>query len=307
VIDVLDQSDINALLAAVDNGLVDQAVTVRGNGRAYDFNCLEHFSKAQLLALQTPHENFAQDFSTDISGQLHINVQVSVTRIEQITYGEFIQPLPNPSCCHLLKSDESNSSLCLQINPTIVFPIIDRLLGGNQAETLIPQRALTQIEQRMVRQWAERVAHHLSHAWSSLIPVTLRVDQFVSDPQLLRMMPLQSPVVVVVFTLKVGNHAGIMSICIPCHVIEPFVKRIAHDDLEVKVSAIPMEMRALLAQTAIKRADLLSLSVGDIITTDQSVEKDVLIQIEGKDKFIGRLVQFRGKRAVCITKSGSVP
>ena len=64
----------------------------------------------------------------------------------------------------------------------------------------------------------------------------------------------------------------------------------------------PVEMRAFLAQTTITLNDLLSLQVGDIITTDKAIERDVLIQVEGRNKFLGQVGQFRGSRSVRITR-----
>ena len=37
-------------------------------------------------------------------------------------------------------------------------------------------------------------------------------------------------------------------------------------------------------------------------TTEKDVSRDVLIQCEGKNKFLGQLGQFRGGRAVRITR-----
>jgi flagellar motor switch protein FliM len=68
------------------------------------------------------------------------------------------------------------------------------------------------------------------------------------------------------------------------------------------VSNARVEMRAFLAQTTITMSELLALQVGDVITTDKSVERDVLIQIEGKNKFLGKVGQFRGARAVSVTR-----
>jgi flagellar motor switch protein FliM len=46
----------------------------------------------------------------------------------------------------------------------------------------------------------------------------------------------------------------------------------------------------------------MSLQVGDIITTEKGIERDVLIQVEGRNKFLGQIGQFRGGRAVRITR-----
>jgi flagellar motor switch protein FliM len=243
---------------------------------------------------------------------------VNVANIEQLTYSEFIHSLPNPTCFNLLKAEQLEGQLCLEISPLIIYPIIDRLLGGSNADLFIPQRPLTQIEQRLVQRITDRATHHLSEAWSNLTPVTFKVEDFESNPQLVQIVPPNETVVVVGFELKMGNRAGTMSLCIPYNVIEPIMGVLAAQNwfsyqrkggqedhlrkLTKNVHNAPVEMRAFLGQTSISLNDLLSLQVGDVITTEKDASHDVLIQVEGKNKFLAQLGQFRGSRAVRITR-----
>jgi flagellar motor switch protein FliM len=327
--DVLDQSEVDALLAAVDTGSVgnkDAAPTVFGTGgttahvevQVYDFKRPERVSKDQMRALETLHEGFGRNFGAAISGYLRTIIEVSVSSIEQLTYSEFIHSLPNPTCFNLLKAEQLDGQLCLEISPLIIYPIIDRLLGGSNSELFIPQRPLTQIEQRLVQRITDRATHHLSEAWSNLTPVTFRAEDFESNPQLVQIVPPNETVVVVGFELKMGNRAGTMSLCIPYNVIEPIMGLLAAQNwfsyqrkggqedhvrkLTKNVSNAPVQMRAFLAQTKIKLNDLVMLQVGDYITTDKECGKDVIIQVEGKNKFMGQIGQYRGGRAVRITK-----
>jgi flagellar motor switch protein FliM len=51
---------------------------------------------------------------------------VTVAHIEQLTYSEFIHSLPNPTCFNLLKAEQLDGQLCLEISPLIIYPMIDR-------------------------------------------------------------------------------------------------------------------------------------------------------------------------------------
>lgn len=329
--DVLEQSEVDALLAAVDSGQVQsagvdmstaQVFGSRGKAPAdvqvYDFKRPERVSKDQMRALEGLHEGFGRNFGAALSGYLRTIIEVSVANIEQLTYSEFIHSLPNPTCFNLLKAEQLDGSLCLEISPLIIYPIIDRLLGGSNADLFIPQRPLTQIEQRLVQRITDRATHHLSEAWTNLTPVTFSVQDFESNPQLVQIVPPNETVVVVGFELKMGNRAGTMSLCIPYNVIEPIMSLLAaqnwfsyqrkggQDDhlrkLTKNVHNAPVEVRAFLAQTTISLNDLLSLQVGDVITTDKACGKDVLIQVEGRNKLLGQIGQFRGNRAIRVTR-----
>jgi flagellar motor switch protein FliM len=296
-------------------GLSGQA---RVDVQVYDFKRPERVSKDQMRALEALHEGFGRNFGAALSGYLRTIIEVSVAHIEQLTYSEFIHSLPNPTCFNLLKAEQLEGQLCLEISPLIIYPIIDRLLGGSNADLFIPQRPLTQIEQRLVQRITDRATHHLSEAWSNLTPVTFKVEDFESNPQLVQIVPPNETVVVIGFELKMGNRAGTMSLCIPYNVIEPIMGVLAAQNwfsyqrkggqedhlrkLTKNVHNAPVEMRAFLAQTAISLNDLLGLQVGDVITTEKDAGHDVLIQVEGKNKFLAQLGQFRGSRALRITR-----
>ena len=328
--EVLDQSEVDALLAAVDTGAAGQkekeaAPTVfspKGKTQldvqVYDFKRPERVSKDQMRAMEALHEGFGRNFGAAISGYLRTIIEVSVAHIEQLTYSEFIHSLPNPTCFNLLKAEQLDGQVCLEISPLIIYPIVDRLLGGSNAELFIPQRPLTQIEQRLVQRITDRATHHLSEAWSNLTPVTFHVEDFESNPQLVQIVPPNETVVVVGFELKMGNRTGTMALCIPYNVIEPIMGMLAtqnwfsyqrkgsHEDhlrrLMQNVSNAPVELRVFLAQTTIRLNDLLRLQVGDLITTELEVTEDVLVQVEGKNKFLAQPGQFRDKRAIKLTK-----
>ncbi len=327
--DVLDQSEVDALLAAVDAGQVASPETpsprvfgTKGPSQVdvqvYDFKRPERVSKDQMRALEALHEGFGRNLGAALSGYLRTIIEVTVAHIEQLTYSEFIHSLPNPTCFNLLKAEQLDGQLCLEISPLIIYPIIDRLLGGSNADLFIPQRPLTQIEQRLVQRITDRATHHLSEAWSNLTPVTYSVQDFESNPQLVQIVPPNETVVVVGFELKMGNRAGTMSLCIPYNVIEPIMGVLAaqnwfsyqrkggQDDhqrkLKTNVVNAPVEARAFLAQTTIKLKELLALQVGDVITTEKECGKEVLIQVEGKNKFLGHIGQYRGSRAIKVTR-----
>lgn len=329
--DVLDQSEVDALLAAVDSGAVQQQdaaspMSVFGRtGQAqvevqtYDFKRPERVSKDQMRALEALHEGFGRNFGAALSGYLRTIIEVSVAHIEQLTYSEFIHSLPNPTCFNLLKAEQLDGQLCLEISPLIIYPIIDRLLGGSNADLFIPQRPLTQIEQRLVQRITDRATQHLSEAWSNLTPITFTVNDFESNPQLVQIVPPNETVVVVGFELKLGNRAGTMSLCIPYNVIEPIMGVLANQNwfsyqkksgqedhqrrLNKNVQNAPVDARVLVAQTTIKLSELMGLAVGDLITTDKPIGREILLQVEGKNKFLGHVGQFRGNKAMRITRA----
>lgn len=337
--DVLDQNEVDALLAAIGStdaseGTVTQRgrpnlgpriFTNRNRGvehleiRPYDFKRPERVSKDQMRALEQLHEAFGRNFGAALSGFLRTIIEVKVANIEQLTYAEFIQGLPNPTSFNLLSCAPLEGQMCLEISPLIIYPIIDRLLGGSNAELFIPQRPLTQIEQRLVSKITDRATSGLSEAWAGIIPVQFKLDATESNPQLVQIVPPNEVVVVVGFELKMGSRAGTMSLCIPFNVIEPVVEKLASqswlaykrgksgDDLRHRLSdklnRAPLLSTALLAETTITLQDLLNMSPGDIIVTEKSASDPMVLTIEDRKKFLGNLGQYKGHRAIKVRRA----
>jgi flagellar motor switch protein FliM len=327
VADVLDQSEVDALLNAVGAGdLKDGDVDLSGRAkgapvevRTYDFKRPERVSKDQMRALEAIHEGVARNFGAALSSFLRTIIEVRVATAEQLTYSEFIHSLPNPTCFNLLTAAPLEGQMCLEISPLIIYPIIDRLLGGSNAEMFIPQRPLTSIEWRLVGQITNRALATLTEVWSGLIEVDFRVAETESNPHLVQIVAPNEVVVVVGFEIKMGQRAGTMSLCIPFNVIEPVIGKLAtqswlayqrkatsEDQIARMVTQLrtaAVNLRAYLGQTTIRLNELMHLSPGDVIKLDKPAHTEVLVQVEGKNKFAGKIGLFKGQRAIRITRN----
>jgi flagellar motor switch protein FliM len=286
--------------------------------RTYDFKRPERVSKDQMRALEAIHEGFARNFGASLSNFLRTIVEVRVATIEQLTYSEFIHSLPNPTCFNLLNASPLEGQFCLEISPLIVYPIIDRLLGGSSAELFIPQRPLTAIEWRLVGHITNRAISNLKEVWSNLVDVEFELAETESNPHLVQIVAPNEVVVVIGLELKMGTRAGTMTLCFPFNVIEPVMGKLAtqswlayqrkapsqqhRDRLTSHLKLAKVGMRAFLAETQITVNDLIQLQRGDIIPTTKPANAELVLQVEDRNKFAGRLYQYKGALAIRITR-----
>ncbi len=334
--EVLDQSEVDALLAAVETGQVEKAAPPTGKSQVfsrtkaatdnleikpYDFKRPERVSKDQMRALETLHEAFSRNFGASLSGFLRTIMEVKVANIEQMTFSEFTHSLPNPTCFNLLSCEPLEGNMCLEVSPLIIYPVIDRLLGGSNADLFIPQRPLTAIELRLVGKILTRAMTALTEAWINIANLSFKLRETESNPQLVQIVPPNEVVVVVGFELKMGGRAGTMSLCIPYNVIEPVIEKLSNqswaaykrmrrdEKLRTRVAdrldAAKLQLSAVLADTTIKLTELMNLQVGDVILTDKPASAPLTMLIEGKRKFIGHLGQFKGARAFKVLRTYS--
>lgn len=328
--DVLDQGDVDALLAAVEGGQVEEqdhsarifsrnrrdiaSTEVRG----YDFKRPERVSKDQMRALQTLHEAFARNFGAALSGFLRAIVEVRVATCEQMTYGDFVSGLPNPTSFNLISANNLKGQMCLEISPLIIYPIIDRLLGGTSSELFIPQRPMTLIETRLIESVTNHGLSALGEAWESVRELKFDITATESNPQLVQIVPPNEVVVVVGLEMKLSNRAGTMNLCIPYNVIEPVMEDLSTQNwfsvgsdagvessrtrIEGSLTRASVAVSGILAETTMTMREVASLSAGDLILTEKPTSAPVVLCIEGRKKFLGQVGTCRGNRAVKVSR-----
>ena len=330
VADVLDQNEVDALLSAAAVGGIDSAAEhpldrglhTKKEVHAYDFKRPERVSKEQMRSLEGIHDSFARNFGAMLSGYLRTIVEVRVASIEQLTYSEFIHSLPNPTNFNLLTVEPLDGQVCLELSPLIVYPILDRLLGGNNSEMYIPQRPLTLIELRLIGRITDRAMEGLSEVWSEMVDVEFKVAETESNPHLVQIVAPNEVAVVIGLEIKMGGRAGTMSLCIPFTVIEPVMNKLVSQgwlayqrratseeksgELAQSIGATRVNVTAYVAETTISLGELLNLRVGDIIQTTKPATADAIIQIQGENKFAGTIGQHKGRFAIKVTRRAEV-
>src|SRR5215471_2684115 len=65
---------------------------------SYDFRRPDRIAKDQLRAIHLLHENFARSLASSLSAYLRAYVAVNLISVEQLSFVEFSQCLPSPSC-----------------------------------------------------------------------------------------------------------------------------------------------------------------------------------------------------------------
>jgi flagellar motor switch protein FliM len=283
---------------------------------SYDFKRPERVGKEQMRALQTLHESFGRNFGAAISALLRSIVEVKLTSVDQLTYSEFVFSLENPTCFNLLKADPLEGNLILDINPSILYPIIDRLLGGGREAGPLARRPLTEIELRLVSRITSLFLFELKHAWENVIELTLEVVQVESNPQLVQIVPPNEVVVLVSFELTIGDLRGMINLCIPYNAIERIGGKLSANSwisygrrqptadsiqqISQRVCTSLVELNVRLAQTHISAGELVGLKVGDIITTEKDIHNPLIVSVEGIPKFKAGPGAFKGRKAIVI-------
>jgi flagellar motor switch protein FliM len=322
--DVLSQAEVESLLSAMDSRETDviaDAATSRIKYRdkisPYDFKRPERVGKEQMRSLQTMHEAFGRNFGAALSALLRTIVELKLTSVDQLTYSEFVFSLENPTCFNLNNAAPLEGQLILDINLSLLFPIIDRLLGGGADPTPPARRPLTEIELRLVSRITDLFCREMKQAWDNVLDLKLSVDRVESNPQLVQIVPPNEVVVLISFELTIGDARGMMNLCIPFNAIDRIAGRLSSNSwvnygkksattesikrISEQLNGAIVEVVVELAETNISASDLIGLRVGDIIATENDVERPLVVSVEGQPKFHAQPGAFKGRKAIQVT------
>ncbi len=329
---ILSQSEVESLLSSMESQAPRTAVPAAAAAPAaapaatraplkprekitlYDFKRPERVGKEQMRSLQSLHEGFGRNFGAALSALLRSIVEVKLTSVDQLTYSEFVFSLENPTCFNLIKAEPLEGNLILDINPSILYPIIDRLLGGGKDSGPVARRPFTEIELRLVSRITGLFLRELKHAWQGVLSLTLSVDRVESNPQLVQIVPPNEVVILVSFELTLGDLRGMINLCIPFNAIERFSSKLASNSwatygktsstretqaaLGRRLDEAKLDLVVTLAESRITTGDLLGLRVGDIITTDKDVRLPLEVAVQGTTKFHAAAGAYKGCKAI---------
>ena len=344
--ELLSQSEVEALIGMMTDagskpavtaesrfgpghGIVDQSESIKPQGHAwtpkekvtsYDFKSPDRVGKEQMKTLQTMHEGFGRKFAAGLSAMLRAVVDVKLTTVDQLAYSEFVFGLDNPTCFNLLRAEPLEGNLILDVNPAILYPMIDRLLGGGREPAMTSRRPLTEIEQRLVLKVTNMFLQELKHAWENVIELEFEVIQTESNPQLIQVVPQNEVVIVLCFEVALIEARGSITLCIPYNSFERIANKLtsnAWTGYQGRKQATPQTIKRLskdvrnmkalvkvkLAESKMKMHEFLNLRVGDVICTQKKADSHLIVSVEGIPKYWATPGKYKGYTAIQIEEN----
>jgi flagellar motor switch protein FliM len=322
--DILSQEEIDALLSTVstDEEIVEDSVEqldfVPKKISVYDFRRPDRVSKEQLRSIRNLHDKFARNFSSTLSNYLRTITDITLTSVDQMTYGEFLMSLPDPTSFNIISMIPMEGNTVLEINPSLVFPIVDKLLGGT-GKPLFQTRELTSLEQHIMDGILGLILKDLEEVWRQIIPnIRLKKELSENSPHIIQIVSQNEVVILVVFEVKFGEVLGMMNLCIPAIVLEPVLGKISSTDWLIgakkgatgdkeeeilsMLSDIEVPTSVYMGHNKLTIEEILELKDGDLIMFNVKSDKPSEVFFNNKKKYLGEVGTLGVKKAVKITE-----
>lgn len=309
--DILSKEEVDLLLSAVAKGEaeVEEGKEERAPAEAaglvvYDFRRPERVSKEQLKGLQSLFEAFARELSILLPAFLRTVVRVDLASIDQLTYDEFILSIARPTSLFIVNMSPLEGNAIIELSPSLVFPIVDRLLGGRGAPLTEP-RDLTEIETRIVNRIVLMILDSLKRSWDQLVEFNLSVVGEESDPLIVQIVAGSEMTILAGYEIHVGDIVGAMNMCIPLLVLNPVLDQISAQTRHLRKmspetarrtqeqivrtlrkAAVPVSV--ILGRAQLPLSDIARLQVGDTVQLDTDISAPVTVEVAGIPRFLAQ-------------------
>ena len=318
--DILSQEEIDALLEFVDDDDASESIGEKSKKEEqqqviiYDFKRPNRVSKEQLRAIKGIHDKLARNLASQISSVMRSIVEIRLHSVDQMTYGEFLMSLPSPTSFNVFSIKPLDGNCVLEINPSIAFPMIDRLLGGN-GEGFETSRELTDIEVNLLDAILRMMMQRLKESWSMITDRYPNVEAKESSPNVVQIVSQNEIVIMVVMEIIVGNSSGMINICYPVIYLEPILSRLANRDimlgetsakksrnkeLKTLIGRAEVLYEAILGKSIVSVNEFLNLKEGDILRLDRSANDKAIVTIDKKEVFLAEVGLHRFRKSIRI-------
>jgi flagellar motor switch protein FliM len=278
---------------------------------AFDPRQSAPLTAAQLRALELLHKHCAGRMSAALGAILPCRVEAEFSAVEQLSAPDFFTRLPGPG--HLLSfRSSSGAGALLHLDPLLVFPLLELLLGGTSSEAA-EARELTEIEQEVLGPLARTLVRCLEEAWQPLLKVTFELERSWAKAEAAARLSASDRLLVVAFQLRLPQAQGLLLTAFPAALSAALLQKLAPPD--APSAPLPVQDRGrlrgqllearftaelLLPASPVSVRELRALQPGDILRLRVPATEALLVQVAGQPRFLAAPVRSGSRRAAQV-------
>ena len=289
-----------------------------GEGAAsipFDFRRPDRTSKSLLGDIQFLHERVARAVVSSLTILLRSSVSGGLTSVEQLTYGEFVDSLPSPTCATFLAIQPCDGYALLEIDPSLVAPILELLLGGSAKTHGELDREITEVEVCMIEDVFRVIVRDLVETWKPVAPVSFVLGAIESTPQRSNRISRSEAVLAISMELCIAGQGGSVTLVVPANTLKLMHQQQFHQHGVVPNSGsretemairrwmsreLFLDLDCDLLGARIRLSELQALKVGDVICLGISADSPVTLTVGGTPRFKAAITPIGSRMAVTI-------
>jgi flagellar motor switch protein FliM len=246
-------------------------------------------------------------------------VEVSLDRITSVRFGDYLNSIPLPAILGVFKAEEWDNFGLITVNSSLIYSIIDVLLGGRRGSTSvkIEGRPYTTIESNLVKRMIEVVLADAELAFKPLSPVKFNIDRMETNPRFAAISRPANAAILVRLRIDMEDRGGEIELLLPYATIEPIRgvllqmfmgEKFGRDPiweghLATEIGQAEIAVDAVLYEAKLPLRRMMNLEVGDTLMLE--MKSDAMISVRCGDVTLseGRMGRVGDRVAVRVAKA----
>ena len=284
----------------------------------YDFRRPQHVSRDRQHTLEAMYERLVRSLEQWLVGRLRGQVELGLSRVDVISFGEFVQQLSLPCASFGFEIENSGGQQgVIDVGHDFAYTLVDRFFGGAGVATSM-ERVLSPIERLTVRIVVERILALLAEAWREHVPIELALKSFESMPEMVRIAAREDPMLVAKIAVAAGPRMSTIQVCVPTAVLDRFLssreqprvaqargsaeeQRVTREQAERALRATLVDVSARLPEFQIPMRQLMQLTVGSVLSTGIATTAPLHVSLGDRTRFLGAPGRVGSRLAVRLT------
>ncbi|HTQ84048.1 MAG TPA: flagellar motor switch protein FliM [Pseudolabrys sp.] len=311
---ILNQEEIDGLLGF---SLADITLNDNSGIRAIIDSAMVSYERLPMLEIV--FDRLVRLMTTSLRNFTSDNVEVSLDRITSVRFGDYLNSIPLPAILAVFKAEEWENFGLATVNSSLIYSIIDVLLGGRRGQTAIriEGRPYTTIETNLVKRMIEVVLADAELAFKPLSPVKFNIDRLETNPRFAAISRPANAAILVRLRIDMEDRGGNIELLLPYATIEPIRavllqmfmgEKFGRDEiweghLATEIGQATIGVDAVLYEASLPLRKMMSLNVGDTLPLE--IRPDALVTVRCGDVTLteGRMGKVGDRVAVRVSKA----
>src|SRR6187455_727969 len=310
---ILNQEEIDSLLGF---SLADVSLNDNSGIRAIIDSAMVSYERLPMLEIV--FDRLVRLMTTSLRNFTSDNVEVSLDRITSVRFGDYLNSIPLPAILAVFKAEEWDNFGLATINSSLIYSIIDVLLGGRRGQSTIrvEGRPYTTIETNLVKRMIEVVLADAELAFKPLSPVKFNIDRLETNPRFAAISRPANAAILIELRIEMDDRGGKIEILLPYATIEPIREQLLQmymgekfgrdpiweGHLATEIYAADVQMEAILHEFDLPLSRVLGLNVGDTLMLEIKPEAMVTVRCGDITLTEGRMGRVGDRVAVRVSK-----
>lgn len=289
---VLNQDEIDSLLGFDPNaGGVAELTGVQ----ALINSALVSYERLPMLEIV--FDRLVRLATTSLRNFTSDNVEVALDSISSVRFGDYLNSIPLPAILSVIKAEEWDNFGLLTVDSSLIYSMIDVLLGGRRVggAIRIEGRPYTTIEMALARRMIEVILDDTHRAFEPVTEVNFKVERLETNPRFAAISRPANAAILIELRIEMDDRGGKIEILLPYATIEPIREQLLQmymgekfgrdpiweGHLATEIFAADVELDAILHEIDLPLSRILNLAPGETVMFERTPADPIKLRCGG--------------------------